>query len=158
MSEIPSNWFGPRKAPSPDELGERHAIGQLATIYALGMDLRDYDFARSAFADDAVGMGKGGPEPIDEHLKNTYNMAASFQATQHVISNQYIDIDGDNATLWSYGVAHHKVTADSERDEIIAGVIYKDKCRKDKNGWLIIERSVSPLWIDMAPPRATGNS
>lgn len=157
MSEIPDSWLGPRQPPSSEELAEQHAIGQLAKIYALGMDLRDYSFARSAFADDAVGMGKEGPEPIDEHLKNTYNIAASFLATQHTISNQYIDIDENKATLWSYGVAHHKVAADSGRDEIIAGVIYKDKCRKDKKGWLIIERSVSPLWIDMAAPRSSGN-
>lgn len=153
MTDIIKNWAGPTRAPSPEELAERQAIGQLACIYAIGMDMRDYDLARSAFAEDAVGIGKEGPDPIDDYLKGTYQVASSFHATQHVISNQYITLDGNQAVLWSYGVAHHKVEKGEDRDEIIAGVQYRDKCKKFAEGWLIVERSVHTLWLDMAPPR-----
>ena len=152
MNDTMKNWAGPAKPPSAAELADRHAIGQLATIYAIGMDMRDYDLARSAFADEATGAGRNGPEPIDDYLKATYEVAASFQATQHVISNQYIAIDGDKAVLWSYGVAHHKVARGEDRDEIIAGVQYRDKCRRFPDGWLIVEREVYTMWLDMGPP------
>lgn len=152
MSEY-KNWAGPAKVPSLAELAEREAVGQLAKIYALGFDMRDYELSRSAFADDAVHIGEKGPEPIDEYLPATYQVAASFHATQHLISNQYIAINGDEATAWSYGIAHHKVAKGEARDELIAGVQYRDKCRKSSNGWLIVERSVFLQWLDMAPQR-----
>ncbi len=118
------------------------------------MDMRDYDLCRSAFADDGIGIGKNGPESIDTYLKATYQVAASFAVTQHVISNQYVSIDGDSATLWSYGVVHHKVAKGESRNEIIAGVQYRDKCKKTPGGWLIVERNVALQWMDMAPPRS----
>jgi hypothetical protein len=153
MSKPTDSWFGSSKVPSVAELVERYAIEQLAKRYALGMDLRDYELCRSAFAPNGIGIGKNGPEPIDTYLPNTYKTAASFQATQHVISNQYIDINGDEAVAWSYGVVHHKVAKGETRDEIIAGVQYRDKCQKFSDGWLIVERSVALQWMDMAPPR-----
>lgn len=153
MNEQISQWSGPSKPPGPEELADRYAIGQLANIYALGMDMRDYELARSAFADDAIGVGRNGPEPIDDYLKATYGVASSFAATQHMIGNQYIAIDGDDAVLWSYAVAHHKVAPGDERDEIIAGVQYRDKCKRTPEGWLIVERSVNAMWMDKAVPR-----
>lgn len=153
MEQLLKQWSGASKPLSVEEWLEQDAIGKLAKLYALGMDLRDYDLARSAFAADGVGIGKEGPEPIDAYLKATYAVAESFHATQHVISNQYISIDGDEAELWSYGVAHHKVEKGQDRDEIIAGVQYRDKCREFADGWLIVERLVVPMWIDMARPR-----
>jgi hypothetical protein len=85
-------------------------------------------------------------------LPKTYAIASSFQATQHVIANQYVDLDGDTAVVWSYGVAHHKVGKDERRDEIIAGVQYRDKCRLTDGGWLIVERSIANQWVDMRKP------
>ena len=144
-------WAGPAKPPSPEELAERHAIGQLAAIYGLGIDMRDYELCRSAFSADGVGIGRNGPEPFDEYLANTYELASSFHATQHLIANQYIHRNGEEANVWSYGIAHHKVAEGEERDEIIAGVQYRDKCKKFDEGWLIVERSVHTLWLDMRP-------
>jgi SnoaL-like protein len=154
MTDATKGWGGPASEPSIDELRQQHAIGQLAKTYALGMDLRDYDLARSAFADEAMGEERGTMLPVDQYLKNTYAMGASFHATQHLIAQQYIRIDGDEAEAWSYGVAHHKVAPGEARDEIIAGVQYRDRCRRFERGWLITERRVHLLWMDMAPARA----
>jgi hypothetical protein len=154
MNEQAKRWAGPAvPLSSLSELADHHAIGQLARIYAIGMDMRDYDLARSAFAQDGVAEGKLGIEPIEQHLKSVYGVASSFHATQHVISNQYIDLKGDEAIVWSYGVAHHKVAPGEQRDEIIAGVQYRDKCRRFTQGWLIVERKVANQWVDMAPAR-----
>lgn len=142
-------WAGPSIAPSLDDLAEIYAVEKLAKIYGLGIDMRDYKLCRSAFSDDAVGFGREGSEPIDEYLHNTYKMAESFHATQHVIANQYVDLNGDYSVMWSYGIAHHKVAPGEERDEIIAGVQYRDKCKRTPGGWLIVERRVNPLWLDM---------
>lgn len=153
MSELSKQWAGPAVPPSPAELADHYAVGQLAKIYGLGIDMRDYELCRSAFADDAVGEGKAGLQPIDEHLRNTYGVGASFHATQHIIANQYITLHGDEAVVWSYGIAHHKVAPGEARDEIIAGVQYRDRCRRFPQGWLITERRVSLQWMDVGRNR-----
>ena len=148
-----SAWAGPAVPPSPEDLANRYAIEQLAKIYALGLDSKNYALARSAFADDGIGIGRNGPEPIDDYLTSTYNVATSFHATQHFIGNQYVKLDGDEAVLWSYAIAHHKRAPGDAADEIIAAVQYRDKCRRSPKGWLITERAVEMMWMDMAPTR-----
>jgi hypothetical protein len=154
MTEDARRWAGPAR-PCQDlaELADREAIRELAKIYALGLDLRDYALARSAFAADAVTVSDKGREPIDESLPKTYAVASSFHATQHLIGNQYVAIDGGQAQVWSYGVAHHKAAPGSGADEIIAGVQYRDRCRRDAAGWLITERQVVMMWMDRGPAR-----
>ena len=159
MNEEARQWMGPATPPSAAALGDRVAVCELAKIYALGLDMRDYELCRSAFAPSAVAEGQGGVmEPIDESLPKTYAVAASFNATQHIIANQYVALKGDEAEVWSYGVAHHKVKPGEARDEIIAGVQYRDRCRRFANGWLITERRIVVLWLDMAPPRTRATS
>ena len=153
MTDMAKTWAGPAVALSAAALAEQQAVGQLAKIYALGMDLRDYELCRSAFADEATGDERGTLLPVDQYLRNTYDLGASFHATQHLIGQQYIRIEGDAAEVWSYGVAHHKVAPGEARDEIIAGVQYRDRCRRYPQGWLIVERRVHLLWMDMAPAR-----
>lgn len=155
MTDTAKAWAGLAKEPSLEELRQHHALGQLAKTYALGMDLRDYALCRSAFAPDGVGEARGGMVPIDPYLEGVYAVGSGFHATQHLIAQQYIHIEGDEAEVWSYAVAHHKVAPGEARDEIIAGVQYRDRCRRFEQGWLIVERRVHPLWIDIAPARAS---
>lgn len=153
MTDRAKLWSGPANEPGVDELARRHALGSLAKTYALGMDLRDYELCSSVFAADGMGEERGVMVPMEQYLKGVYGMGASFHATQHLIGQQYIHIDGEEADVWSYGVAHHKVAPGEARDEIIAGVQYRDRCRRFPKGWLITERRVHLLWIDMAPAR-----
>jgi SnoaL-like protein len=153
MSGETKNWGGPVLPPDTAELADRYAVSQLPKIYGLGLDMRDYALCRSAFATQAMAEGKQGLEPIDEYLPATYRTAASFHATQHIIANQYVTLNGDEAILWSYAVAHHKVAPGQTGNEIIAGVQYRNHCRRFPGGWLITEHRVVLQWMDRAPPR-----
>jgi len=155
MSEDAKQWAGPVVPPSAAELADRDAVSRLAKIYGLGIDMRDYELCRSAFAQEAVGEGPQGLEPIDTYLRRTYGMGTSFHATQHLIANQHITLNGDEATVWSYGVAHHKVAPGDTREEIIAGVQYRDRCRRFPQGWLITERRVALQWLDRGRNQGT---
>jgi SnoaL-like domain len=153
MNDFAKNCAGPAIVPTADELREHYAIGKLVKIYALGIDERDYQLCRSAFAPDAVGEVRGTMVPIEEYVKYTYGVGTSFHATQHLIAQQYIQMHGDEAEVWSYGIAHHKVAPGEARDEIIAAVQYRDRCRRFDRGWLITERRAPLLWMDMAAAR-----
>jgi hypothetical protein len=155
MKEETKHWAGPSVPLDPSQLVVRDAICQLAKIYGLGIDVRDYELCRSAFSEDAVGVGAQGDEPLDTFLRRTYDVGASFHATQHIIANQYVQLRGDEATLWSYGIAHHKVAPGEARDEIIAGVQYRDECRNTGKGWLIVRRQVALQWMDRGKPKGS---
>ena len=49
MSYDLSCWAGPIATPDANELADRYAVSQLVKVYALGVDMRDYDLTRSVF-------------------------------------------------------------------------------------------------------------
>lgn len=143
-------WAGPVQAPNSSELADRHAVGQLVKIYALGIDMRDYALTRSAFAREASAEGSVGAFPIDDYLPKVYEGAAAYAATQHNITNQHITIDGDDALCWSYAIAVHKVAAGDAREHMTLGVQYRDTCRRFPEGWLIVKRQVVRVWNEFS--------
>jgi hypothetical protein len=149
LSDDPRQWAAPSPSLSPAELADRLAVSQLVKIYALGIDMRDYDLARSAFAAEAFAEGSQVAAPIDEYLPSVYKGAAAYAATQHNVTNQHVTIDGDEALVWSYAVAYHKGAAGSAREfHLTVGVQYRDRCRRFANGWLITARKVATQWTE----------
>ncbi|MFC3172846.1 nuclear transport factor 2 family protein [Novosphingobium bradum] len=144
-------WAGPIPSPSPAELADRYAVSQLVKVYALGVDLRDYDLCRSVFTDDAVADGSVGSFPIDEYLPKVHGGAAAYAATQHNVTNQHVVIDGDTATCWSYAIAVHKHAAGVAGEQMTLGVQYRDLCRRTPEGWLIARRKVVRVWNEFTP-------
>jgi hypothetical protein len=132
-------------------LVDRYSIGQLAQTYALGVDMRDLALARSAFSADAYSEGSNTSGPIDEYLPGILKAVSAFKATQHNITNQYIRLDGDEAMLWSYAFAIHKMMPDAERPDFDLGVTYRDQCRRYSQGWLIVRRKVVIQWSQTYP-------
>lgn len=155
MDDFIKSVGGPAVPVRQEDVPDYLAVCQLAKIYGLGIDLKDRDLCASAFADHARGETQGQLVPLEDYLNATYGIGSSFHSTQHIIANQYVKLDGDEATVWSYGIAIHKPEPGSEGTEIIAGVQYRDKCRRFGNGWLIIERHAPTGWLDIGPSRAT---
>lgn len=157
MSEDLRQWAGPIAPPGPAELADRYALGQLARVYALGVDMRDYELARSVFAADAIAEGSFSG-PIDDYLPKVHGGAAAYQATQHNITNQYVSLNGDEALVWSYAVAVHKVAPGESRDDgrkdMTLGVQYRDACRRFPEGWLIVRRQAVIQWSEFPEPRS----
>ncbi|RYD28102.1 MAG: flagellar basal body L-ring protein, partial [Lysobacteraceae bacterium] len=100
-------WAGPLSPPSQTDLADQHAITQLAKVYALGIDMRDLDLVLSVFDPDGIGEGTVGSLPLKDYLTKTYEGAAAFPTTQHTMLNQYVTVQGDEATMWTYAVAYH---------------------------------------------------
>jgi hypothetical protein len=154
VNEDIMQWQGPSKPPvDSKELADRYAISHLVKIYTLGIDMRNYELCRSAFADDAFADGTLGAALIDEYLPKTYGGAVVYKATQHNITNQYITVNGDEALMWSYAIAYHMEEPGNGRQNLIVGVQYRDQCRRFLNGWLIAKRKVVLQWIDGPLPR-----
>jgi len=70
-----------------------------------------------------------------------------YEATMHNITNQYAVLDGDVGTVWSYCVAIHTESADSDRADLTVGVTYRDQVRRDAAGWVITARKAVPTFV-----------
>lgn len=157
MSDDLRRWAGPIASPSPADLADRYAVSQLVKVYALGIDMRDYELTRSVFAEDATVEGSASAGPINDYLPNVFKGAAAYQATQHNVTNQHVSLNGDEALVWSYAIAVHKVVpdevrADGRRDMTL-GVQYRDSCHRFPKGWLIVRRKVVVQWAEGTDPR-----
>ena len=139
-------WRGPIAPPSPAELPDIYALQQLCRVYALGIDSRDLDLVRSVFAPDAQVAGMQGAAAAGDYLPKIYAGAAAYSATQHNMTNQYVQLRGDEATVWSYAVCYHIEEPGNGREDLIVAVQYRDDCRRFPGGWLITAREAVPQW------------
>jgi len=153
MSDDLRRWAGPIPSPNAAELADRYAVSQLVKVYALGVDMRDYELTRSVFAPDANAEGSAASGPIDEYLPKVWGGAGAFQATQHNITNQHVSLNGDEALVWSYAIAVHKAAPGDDRSDLTLGVQYRDTCRRFPGGWLIVHRKVVVQWAEAAAPK-----
>jgi hypothetical protein len=154
-AEALRQWRGPIASPSHAELGDRAALCQLAKVYALGIDMRDYPLTRSVFAADAQVEGSSISGPIDDYLPKVYAGAAAYAATQHNITNQHVRLAGDRAVVWSYAIAVHKAAPQSDRPDLTLGVQYRDTCRRTGQGWVIAQRTVVIQWTERFTTRGS---
>lgn len=146
-----SNWAGPLAPVDTGEIADRLAVLQLVKVYALGVDMHDYDLTRSVFADDASAKGALGEFGIDEYLPKVWGGAQAYAATQHNITNQHVEIDGTEARVLSYAIAVHKAAPGSDMTNLTMGVQYRDWCRKTDKGWLVYRREAVPQWTETSP-------
>jgi hypothetical protein len=148
MNDRHRRWAGPVRPLDERTAADRQAVSQLAMIYALGIDMRDIDLMLSAFDPDGSAIGSVGDMRMEDYLRQTYAGAETFEATQHTMMNQYIDVQGDRATMWTYGVAHHIRPADDPDGNHIVGVQYRDTCERRADGWIVVRRTARMQWVD----------
>ena len=116
--------------------------------YARGVDTRDSELHGSCFAEelevDMSGMGMG--EPLKMSGKAWAEQAVSligmFQATQHMITNHMITIEGDQATCVAYVKAQHY---NPESIWTVVGY-YTNTLERTAEGWKITKLKLTPTW------------
>ena len=145
---------GPIVPDTPAQLADRAAVCRLAQVYALGMDLRDEGMVRSVFSPDAVIHGLLGEASVDDYVTKLIAGTRAHRVTMHTISNQFAIVEGDEATVWSYCVAHG-FDRRPERNGAAAGtaVRYEDQAIRTERGWLISQRLTTHLWTSPRPDR-----
>ena len=81
---------------------DRITISDFLTTYAHAVDTKDWDLYRTLFTPDAhidytaAGGIAGTVDEVTTWLSTTMEM---FAATQHLVSNEMVTIDGDTATV-----------------------------------------------------------
>ena len=144
---------------SGDELSvlvDRSDISQMICRLALGMDLRDREMFQSCWADEfylSVPPLAGDAVPLEgnmraeEHARNVIAMLSEFTATQHVLANHLIDVEGDTASCCAYLIGTHTLAGVEDGDPIqTIGARYDFQCNRTPQGWKITNMKWTRYW------------
>ncbi len=141
--------------PDVRELADRMAIQRAMIRYARACDTRDMDMLLSCFTPDCVTEQNGQPPQHGMEAVRTAigaMFAAGYAATLHLMGNQEIDLDGDEAEVSTYClVALAESPALPEASVKIRGIHYQDRFVKREGAWLISRRVHKGLWMTEGP-------
>jgi len=131
------------------QLSDRIEIDDLLTRYANALDAKDWDLWQSCFTADAfidytaAGGVKGGVAEVRQWLAE---VMASFEMTQHLVTNRAVEINGDVAT--SRCALFNPMGMRDEGGMIVFldGGVYRDRLVRTGDGWRIAERVEEPTF------------
>lgn len=127
---------------------DRLEIIELQSIYAWGIDGKDSSVFPLAFTDDIetdygyVGKHRG----LEFFTRFMDGFHAPFDATQHLISNHWLTVEGDEVIYRSYVVANLVCKGTPGGDHLSGGGYYVDRVVSTDAGWRIRARDVSNMW------------
>lgn len=133
------------------------ALRRLAEAYGRAVDLRDGSAFADVFTEDAI---LGVIEPGEDEPNLTYEGRAALETvpelvktwdtTMHVMTNHYIDLDGDTGTGLVYGLTLHFRDGDGggQGENTFMILHYRDQYVRTADGWRIKRRDVLRQWTE----------
>src|SRR5262249_38217240 len=139
--------------PSLQLLFDRAEISDCQLRYATGLDMRDWKLFRSCFADEievdfSSIFGGDGPRRVtgDRWAEAARRTISGLQATQHMITNHVITVDGDGATcIASLQARHHLPNDKGESSQTMYGY-YTNHFVRTAQGWKIKSCKLTVTW------------
>lgn len=131
------------------DLTDRNDIAAVLYRVARAMDSRDWGLLESSYTADAVGdyttSQEDGAAAI---LAAAERFLTPFDATQHLLGNVEITIDGDVATTHATFIAQHVREQAEGSGRFVLGGDYDDTLVRTPYGWKIARRSIRGIWGD----------
>lgn len=134
------------------ELVDRADIGDVLARYSTALDAKDWGLLAQVFTTGAeCDYGSlGSPRGVEEITDLVRSAIGDLDATQHLLGNLRVTVDGDTATADCYLVAQHVRAAAPGGDHYLLGGRYNDRLLRTPEGWRITSRTLHRMW-------ATGN-
>jgi hypothetical protein len=129
-----------------------HAIVRRRYEYALGIDTRDWVLYRSIFTDEinmdfsSYNGRPGSSMRADDWVAGCQVLFTGLDATQHVMSNPMVDVDGDRARLRMYMKAEHFLRNDQGGVDFAIGGYYDDQLVRTGDGWKMKAVTLNVFW------------
>ncbi len=123
--------------------------------YAYGIDTRDWVLYRSIFTDEIrmdLSSYSGAPAATmsaDTWVSNCRRLFDNLDATQHVMTNPIVDLNGPNgneARLRMYMKAEHFLHTHTGNSDFALGGYYDDRLVQTPNGWRICAVTLTVFW------------
>lgn len=134
------------------QFDDYHEIVRRRYEYALSIDTRDWALHRSIFTDEihmdfsSYSGQPGSSMSADAWVSGLKPLFTGLQATQHVMTNPIVDVDGDAARLRMYMKAEHFLNNDSGSFDFAIGGYYDDRLVRTDAGWKISSVTLNVFW------------
>lgn len=133
-------------------MNDKADIQDLILNYAWGIDTRNWALLRSIFADEIemdFSSFNGTPASriaADDWVAACRALLPGFDATQHLLTNFMIEVEGDTATAVVYMQAEHFIANSLGDNSHTLGGYYRHKLARDTDGWKIHATTLTILW------------
>jgi predicted NBD/HSP70 family sugar kinase len=129
-------------------VNDREELRALLQRYARAVDNRDIDALTTLFHPEAVIIGSGGSQALDEWLA-TMRAPRAFPQSMHVIADPLIAPakDGGSADLDSYAVVFQLSDPASGAADLTLGIRYLDHAVVHGGAWVFLRRQATTLWM-----------
>jgi ketosteroid isomerase-like protein len=134
-----------------EQLADRAEIIEVTHRYAWALDSRQFEMLDDVFIPDAradllMPTVLEGREAIVARISGALSR---FQATQHLVGNHLITVDGDTATCRCYLQAQHVRSGVTEGSpNYLMGGHYEDELVRTAHGWRIAFRRLTITWTE----------
>ncbi|MFC1420564.1 nuclear transport factor 2 family protein [Streptacidiphilus cavernicola] len=142
---------------SLQELSDRIEIQDLLVRYSHAVDTREWKLFAECFTEDAVVdyTAFGGPcGTVAEVTAFLASVLPMFTATQHLVANSAVVLEGDRATART--MCHNPMAlpgAEGAAGLLLCGLWYVDELVRTPDGWRLRRRSEDKAYsIALAPP------
>lgn len=143
-----SRW-PPLDADVLQQLVDQKSIADLLVSYTAALDTRDWQRLERCFTRDPVFVHPGGRlEGFAAILARTSAALEPLDATQHLLGNVVVEVDGDAGRATSYFQAQHVRAGTPGGDTYLIAGSYADTLARTPAGWRIAERTQTCLWRD----------
>ena len=126
---------------------DERAIRALGLAFAGAIDRKEWATYAATFAEDGSfdieGQVRTGLEAI---TAGPARDLAKFDRLQHHVSNQVVEVEGDEATGGWYVIAVHVPDADRPFEHADLGARYRFRCQRTADGWRFAEVTLRVAW------------
>lgn len=125
------------------EVIDKQEIYELTCRYARALDRVDKELLRAQYHEDATDQRGFFSGKRDEFVEMAMSMITACKATQHLLGQVNIDIEGDIAFGEAYFQAYHRMeNEDGEENDFVLFGRYIDRYEKRNGVWKIAHRSM----------------
>jgi SnoaL-like domain len=122
--------------------------------FFLDVDTRNWDHLRDTLTDEVTADytelwgGEVKPQTKDTLVESWQHTLSGFQATQHLLGNEIVTLDGETALLRAYFQARHALPNERGSHLWTVGGRYTARFVHTERGWLLNELTLHFSWAD----------
>jgi hypothetical protein len=137
-------------------LVDRMDIDDLLTRYTVALDTRQWDLLSTVFTPDATidyTSSQGIKGEFPEIAAWLQKALSAFTASQHLLGNRQITVDGDRGTGRTYFFNPNSLIGVSgDTTMLFVGGYYLDSFLRTPDGWRITDRYEETVWFNSEVP------
>jgi ketosteroid isomerase-like protein len=131
---------------------DRQDIIDVAVDYTWALDSRQLERLREVFTPDATAVLRGVEcAGVDAIIERIGGAILRLDATQHLVGNHQVRVDGDTATHRCQLHSQHVKAGTPGGELYVVGGYYDDRLARGPHGWRIVHRVMQQTWVEGNP-------